>query len=144
MPAVGEYADTLRALGRFLDAVGASEIAVIERGEAFLVSWSGARPERETRRLEPAELEGLRRTARLFRGLAGPSPRFSIATLLRVLGAVADEMGPRSVAITEAADGFRLSVQTAEGPVERFYNYTEIVRRANYYHRHRPISTIPV
>ncbi len=138
MPAAGEYADTLRAIGRFLDIVGACDIAVIERGEGFLVSWSGTRPEREMRHLGPAELGGLRSTARLFRGLAGPSPRFSVATLLRVLGTVADELHPRSVAITEAADGFRISVQTEAGPVQRFYHYAEIVRRANRYHRHRP------
>ena len=39
MVMVGEYADTLRALGRYLDGVGASEIAIIEeRNDLGIIS----------------------------------------------------------------------------------------------------------
>ena len=45
----GTYADTLRALGRFLDMVRATEIAVTERDEQLRVLWQGYGGHREER-----------------------------------------------------------------------------------------------
>ena len=73
MIAIGEYADTLRALGRFLDSVGACEVGIVERGPQIFVSWSGYGPMRFERTLDANQLKALQSGARLYRGLGGRS-----------------------------------------------------------------------
>jgi hypothetical protein len=131
------YSDTLRALGRFLDDVTACEIGIIEREDEVFVSWSGRAAQRFERRVQIGELEALRTTARMYRGLGGASPRFTVGELLRALGSVLDEICPSGMAITEAADGFRLSAQVGGERVMRSFTYSELVARGQTQHRQR-------
>jgi hypothetical protein len=132
-----EYADTLRALGRFLDDVGASEIGIVERGEDVLVTWSGQGRLRHERHLREVDLQAMRTSARMFRGLGGPSPRFTLSELLRTLGDILDELAPGGVSITESADGFRLSMLINGERVVRTYSYSALVARSQQHHRQR-------
>jgi hypothetical protein len=133
----GEYSDTLRALGRFLNEVRAFQIGIVEREDDLLLTWSAESGYRYERRLQIVELQAMRTTARIFRGLGGPSPRFTIGEMLRAVGTILDEMGPASVAITEAADGFRVSARLNEDRLIKVFTYSELVARAQQYHRAR-------
>jgi hypothetical protein len=133
----GEYSDTLRALGRFLNDVRACQIGIVEREDDILLTWSAESGYRYERRLQITELQAMRMTARIFRGLGGPSPRFTIGEMLRAVGTIMDEMGPSSIAITEAADGFRVSARVGEERLIKVFAYSDLVARAQQYHRAR-------
>ncbi len=139
MAITGGYTDALRALGRFLDSVGACEIGVVERAGEVFVSWSDRGTMRHERRLQAAELDAIRAQARLYRGLGGRSQRFTVGELLRTLGMILDEMEATSMSITETADGFRLSLQIGEERMARAYTYTDLVHRAQQGHRQRTV-----
>jgi hypothetical protein len=65
---VGEYSDTLRALGQYLDRVGAASIEIVAQGQQWLVaSGSGCESGSETLFLR-YRLEDLCREGRLRRG----------------------------------------------------------------------------
>jgi hypothetical protein len=124
---VGEYADTLRALGRYLDQLGASEITIIEEPPNLGVVWKGRGSTREARVFGGAQLHALRITARMFRGLEGAAPRLVLGELLRTLGSVVDESRATGVIITETAGGFRLSALSDGQELSRAFAYSEIV-----------------
>ncbi len=137
MAITGGYSDTLRALGRFLDGVGACEIGIVERNGEVFVSWSDRGITRHERRLQAADLDAIRICARLYRGLGGRSQRFTVGELLRTLGVILDDMEATGMAITETADGFRLTAQIGEERMARAFTYTELVHRAQQCHRQR-------
>jgi hypothetical protein len=92
---VPDYADTLRALGRFLDDAGASDIQIKDEGDWWAVSWDRA----GTRRLQFYQLDALRTVARLHRGQEGGIPRFTTAQMLRGLGNLLDDMNATTFSI---------------------------------------------
>ena len=125
----GDYSDTLRSVGWFLDMVSAHtiEVALFEEGVATSFGVDGRQ---EMRKCGVAEAEGLRSTARLFRGLdtGGASTRMS--RTLRTLGRDLDLMGARAFTITEAPDHFEL-LAVADGRAQRrTYARTELQQRA--------------
>ena len=114
MPATGEQADVLRALGRFLDEQGASEIEIVNR-EAFLaVSWKQRTPGEGQRAYQEHELEALREQAREMRKGSTGNPLGALAEMLRTLGQDLDQKQVEVTTITQEAEGFRVS-GTASG-----------------------------
>jgi hypothetical protein len=122
----GEYADALRALGLFLEQVQAMEIGVTLEGQTLGASWSRVPDRREERRYGPREVDALRTTARLFRGLDESRPPLARVQVLRVLGQQLDEMGAESFAVAETTAGYGLAATTAIGAVHKRYPPAEL------------------
>jgi hypothetical protein len=55
----GEHADTLRAVGRFLELVGASQLVVEDQDDQVAVIWRGSAG-RDERRFSRSDIEALR------------------------------------------------------------------------------------
>jgi hypothetical protein len=131
----GAYADTLRALGRFLDSVHATEVAITEQEEELHAVWRVHGDVQEARRFGVEELSALRTAAKLYRGLEGRAPRFNASEMLRTVGALLDEMGAQSVAITESSYGYQFSAQVEGKQVSRTLSFGEVVTKAQTLHR---------
>jgi hypothetical protein len=139
---VGEYADTLRALGRYLDQLGASNVVIIEEpthlgadpGPELGVVWNTPDRTQEARLFGGAQLRALRITARLFRGLEHTRPTETpngasggtLGAQLRTIGSVVDEAQACGVIITEMAGGFRLSAVAADRELAETYARHEV------------------
>lgn len=134
---VAEYSDTLRALGRFLEMIGASEISIVEEREHVQVTWHGRGNAREERRYKDFEIQALRTTARLLRGLEGGTPRFTTSEMLRTLGRDLDEMSARRIGLVETNDGFYVSAEVDGERIGRSYTLSELIARALESHEHR-------
>lgn len=137
MGADRDYSDTLRTLGRFLDHVGAAEIEITDREDLVTMSFLVRRGPAEERQYSRGEIEALRTSARLMRGLFGGLPRFSTSELLRALGRELDAAGAENVALSETADGFWVTASMGSNTLNRLYTYNELVTRAQDYHRWR-------
>src|SRR5687767_13719486 len=91
------YTDTQQWVGRYLEQVGATDIAVIEELRDFGVVWRGRDGTQKARAFGAADLWSLRARARLVRGagpevpqLSRPSMAGTLTERLRVLGAIVD------------------------------------------------------
>jgi hypothetical protein len=112
MTRIGEQADVLRALGRYLDEQVASGIEITAHEVFLAVSWQGASTEQGHRAYQEHDLEALRAHARALRQPASTAPRVSdgtLAELLRTLGQQLDEDDVEMHAIHQENDGFRVS-----------------------------------
>ena len=117
-----EYSDTLRALGRFLDRVNASDIEVREEPDRWLTAWDQANGAQFT----VFELEALRTVARLHRGLEGNVPVFNRSQMLRSLGRVLDQTGASRFHIKELTDGFQLSARIGGTRIGDVYSFDQV------------------
>src|SRR5438552_1754201 len=109
MPNAGEQADVLRALGRFLDTQGATQIEIVNK-EAFLaVSWEQRARGGGQRAYQEHELEALREQAHEMRKGGVGNPVGSLAELLRTLGQQLDNDKIEMNSITQESGGFRVS-----------------------------------
>jgi len=97
----GQYSDALRALGRFLEELRASEIIVVDGPDVLEASWRGRRGTREERKYRSWELDALRTWAKMFRGLGEAPPRFNLQEALRTLGREVDIMKLDAVTIVQ-------------------------------------------
>jgi hypothetical protein len=138
MVMAGKYADTLRALGRYLDEVDASEVTVIEEGEHLGVVWRGRGLAREARSFGAGQLHALRMTARLHRGLERSAPRYTLAELLRTLGTMVDAVNGSGVIIAETQAGFRLSTRIDGHAITQMVPYHDVLAQAQARFQHRP------
>jgi hypothetical protein len=145
MTSIGRYTDTLRAIGRYLEQVGASDITVIEEPNDLGVVWRGLDGTRRARAFGAADLWSLRASARLFRGAGRTIPHFppteqagTLTERLRVLGAIADAVDVVGLAITETSDGFRFSARQQGRPITLTFANQELITRANQSYRRRP------
>jgi len=120
---IGQYADTLRALGRFLEQADARGVEIGKENSHWSVVWQG--PAEKTSLL-PFQLQALRVVSRLNRGLEGDVPRFSLSQILRTLGQLLDTMKATSFAIHEVPDGFQLSAKVSDQQGGRTYAIDEI------------------
>ncbi len=109
MPAIGEQADILRALGRYLDEQDAKEIKIQARELVLQVSWAQQQPGDETRAYQEHDLADLREEARKLRQGGGGSPAGSLAELLRTLGQELDDAEFEANGIIQDEDGFYVS-----------------------------------
>lgn len=137
MAELSEYSDTLRALGRFLESVGASEIAVSDEGAHLAVSWRGKGGARLEREYSAFEVQSLRISARLFRGLEEGRPRFAMPELLRTLGRQLDEREARGISLVETNEGFWISANVEGERVGQLFTFTDLIAQARAYHRSR-------
>jgi hypothetical protein len=141
MAVVGEYADTLRAVGRYLDEIGAADVVILQELGDLRVLWrGGSGGQEQTQQIQafgPEELRALRTTARLFRGRERHRARFSLSELLRTLGELADEMDAAGLNITESPEGFLLTVQAFGESVSESFTHAELVARSHARHRWR-------
>jgi hypothetical protein len=132
---IGEYADTLRALGRYLDQVDAAEVAIRQSPGDFQVRWRGGTgPQTRTRHTHAFtsdELQALRTTARLFRGRDRHRVRFPLSELLRTIGALADDLAAADLRIIETQAGFRLTAHAHGEAVRQTFTYAELIARAH-------------
>jgi hypothetical protein len=134
----GEYSDTLRALGRFFEMVAAKNVQLADRGALLEVSWQKSSGGREERRFQNLEVEALRSTARLFRGLEGGTPQLTIAEQLRTIGRMLDEEGADGeVTIAELDDRFVVSCVARGEPRSWECLRSEVVDRAAQFHAER-------
>jgi len=131
----GEYSDTLRALGRFLDDINAHAIRIVEGPESIEVSWDDGRGARATQHYDRSAIEALRAAARMHRGLAEGMFRYGSAELLRTVGRDLDQMRASGVTIEETGAGFDAVVMVGETIVREMYGYSDLVARVQEYHR---------
>jgi hypothetical protein len=112
MLAPGEYSDALRAVGRFLQDIGATDIHIMDRDDLLEISWSGPRGPRAQRMYTLEHIQALRTTAQLYRGVKGLAPHIGTEELLRTIGRQLDEARVRRIGIVETPEGFLV---TSEG-----------------------------
>ncbi|HZT08610.1 MAG TPA: hypothetical protein VFC51_16425 [Chloroflexota bacterium] len=137
MISTGQYAETLRAMGRFLESARASEIIIVDQGELVEVSWRGRRGSREERQYRAWELDALRTWAKMFRGLEGGNPRFNLSEALRTLGRELDVIGIESVTIVETADGFWASGKIDGADVRQSYTNADLMAKSHAFNQSR-------
>jgi len=123
--------DVLRALGRFLDGEGASQVEIVNRESFLAVSWETTPPGAEQRSYVEQDLEGLREQAREMRkgGLGNPSG--SLAELLRTLGQELDGRDVDINTIVQEPDGFRVSGVADGRYMRELYETDQLLLVAN-------------
>src|SRR4051794_25299333 len=112
MPTIGEQGDVLRALGRFLDEQGATQIDIKAHEVFFAISWKSDTPAGAQRSYQEHELDALRAQAQFLRrgGGGGDVTRIdSLAETMRTLGQEFDDAGIEMTAILQVPEGFRVS-----------------------------------
>jgi hypothetical protein len=125
MEASSQYADRLRAVGRFLDDIQASGVGVDDRGGQWLVTWEPT----GIANFSLAQIEALRTVARLHRGHAGDMPRLTTSQMLRVLGEELDRLEASSFALNETADGYFLTWVLHGERSQRDFSFADLQQR---------------
>jgi hypothetical protein len=108
VPRLGENADILRALGRFLDDQGATTFDIVNHDAFLAVSWDRAEPGPQQRAYQEHQLRDLRAEARSLRRDA-EAPVGSLVELLRTVGQELDSETVELTSITRDATAFRVS-----------------------------------
>jgi hypothetical protein len=129
----GAYADTLHALGLFIDQTRTAWTELTAQGDRWSITWE--RPLQS--RFDPFDLEALRRVARLHRGLGVPQPRSPVCRKLRAVGRLLDQIRARSFVITVVPDGLQVVARTIEGEEAQVYRAPEIARLVRSQQRRR-------
>jgi hypothetical protein len=132
-----QYSDALRALGRFLEEVRASEIIVVDQPDVLEVSWRGRRGTREERKYRTWELDALRTWAKMFRGLDDSPAHYSVAEALRTLGRELDVMKVGAVTIVQTADGWWASGKIRDTEVRQNYPNADLMAKSQRFHASR-------
>ena len=141
MPATVEYSDTFRALGRFLEMIGATnDMDIAEDAGNIEISWRKGDGERGQRQFQAYEMEAMCTTARLFRGLEGGSQRYTTSELLRILGDHLDEAEAERAIISEREGIFTVRARTKQGEFKRSFLRSDLVTRANENHQRRLVE----
>ena len=124
-------ADVLRALGRSLDAEGATQVEVINR-EAFLaVSWERRlHGGGEKRAYQEHDLTALMEQAREMRKGGVGNPAGSLSELLRTLGQELDQDEVETNTIIQESDGFRVSGVQAGRHFRQLYTTGDLLLAA--------------
>jgi hypothetical protein len=131
------YADALRAVGRFLDEVHATDLVLQEHDQTFELRWFGRRHGQVTRSLWPTDVDALRVSARLYRGLEDLEKGATLSEALRTLGRILDEEGATGVTIRETSAGFELTARTPGGEFARSYAFAHLLHQASLAHHDR-------
>jgi hypothetical protein len=108
MPRIDDYADLLRALGRFLDEQEATSFEMINHLGFLALSWDRPTSQGYRQAYQEHQLEALRVEARTLRTSAG-GPAGSLVELLRTLGQELEREGVELAGITRDAAGFHVS-----------------------------------
>jgi hypothetical protein len=137
MIAAGQYAEALRALGRFLDNVRAREVIIVDTPVYVEVSWRGKRVLREERQYRPWELDALKTWARMYRGLEDGEPRYTTAEALRTIGQEFDDMKAELITVVETAEGFWASGTARGNEVRESYSHGDLMAKSRAFHKRR-------
>jgi hypothetical protein len=130
MPKIGEQADILRGIGRFLDDETARDIE-IKVHETFIgVTWNSLKPGSQYRAYKEHDLETLRRQARKIRRDPYQTPLASWAELLRTLGQDLDAGRIEVTAILQQREILHVSGMIAGLYSNRSYLMAELEERA--------------
>jgi hypothetical protein len=135
MLAPGEYSDALRAVGRFLQDIGATDIHIMDRDDLIEISWRGPRGPRAQRMYTLEHIQALRTTAQLYRGVKNPEQHIGTEELLRTVGRQLDEAQVRRIGIVETATGFLVTSEGNEAGQE--LPLDALVSRARQERAHR-------
>ncbi len=106
---VGEQADVFRALGRFLDEEGATNIHIIGQQLVLSVSWDPGGQSQEHRAYQDHDLDLLREQGRKMRQESTGTPAGSLAEILRTLGQELDEAEFEAGGVIQDEKGFQVS-----------------------------------
>ena len=120
-----DWSDSLRALGHFLDEVASKDFEVAADGDTLVAAWSGPRS-REQRSYGRSELEALRKTDRLYRGLTRIRPPSTAADGWRVIGSELNRIEARSFSVVESSTGYALHAVTVDGEVDQRYTHLQL------------------
>jgi hypothetical protein len=124
----GGQADVLRALGRFLDEQGATQVEINNHEMFLAVSWAEAGAQAGPRAYQEKDLEGLREQARAMRkGFAGGTPTGTLGELLRTLGQELDNDDVEVAGILQEDDGFRVSGSMGGRYYNRLFMTSELL-----------------
>jgi hypothetical protein len=148
VPDLGEQADVLRALGRWLDQQGAGGVQITNYDTFLSVTWDqqapgaappgaappgaappdcgGAQAGVPHRAYQEHELATLRVQARRLRQGTLGSPGGTLAELLRTLGQELDQDGLQASGIVQEPAGFRVSGVADRRYFSRFYETSEL------------------
>ncbi|MEA2642413.1 MAG: hypothetical protein QOF51_3807 [Chloroflexota bacterium] len=107
----GQYSDSLRVIGQFLDDHGGSDIEIIDHGIYYAVSWQPEDAIRH-RSCRAFELRELMAEARRHRTVWADPERLGITLgeTLCALGAECDHSGVELLTVRQTEDGFRVTV----------------------------------
>jgi hypothetical protein len=120
-----------------LEAIHASGIGIAYRREQLEVSWKTGDHLDEKRFFESVEVEALRVSARMLRGLVGGAPQLGLQEQLRTLGRDLDERDAEWVVMTETTDGFWVTALVNGVDFRRMYPREELIAQAHELHRAR-------
>ncbi len=137
MIAVGQYSDAMRALGRFLEMVRASEVIVVDQPDIVEVSWRGKKGNREEKQYRSWELDALRTWARLVRGLEEGQLRFGTQEALRMLGREVDILKLQGVTSVQTSDGWWISGKIEGTDVRQNYTIADLQLKSQKFHAQR-------
>lgn len=123
----GNYADTLRALGQFLNPFRASSIEVVYRGERIEVRWRSPDDHGSEKHFEAFGVKALCAFGEMIRASKRSRAPLGMAELLSVLGRHLDEMRAENVSLMETAEGFRVSARAGGRDFQRVYARNELL-----------------
>jgi hypothetical protein len=123
--------DVLRALGRFLDAEGATHVEIVNHETYLAVSWEKQPPGAEQRSYMEHDLEELRAQARDMRQADDGNPSGSLAELLRTLGQEIDNEEIDVNMIVQEEGGFLVSGVAGGRYVRQLYETEELLSSAS-------------
>jgi hypothetical protein len=133
----GQCSDALRALGRFLEELRASEIIIVDQPDVLEASWRGRRGTREERKYRSWELDALRTWAKMFRGLGEEPPRYTLQEALRTLGREVDLMKLDGITIVQTSDGWWVSGNIEGTEVRQNYTNADLMSKSQRFHAQR-------
>ena len=137
MIVVGQFSDALRALGRFLQMVRASEIIVIDQPDVVEVSWRGKRGAREEKQYRQWELDALRTWARMVRGLEEGSLQFGTQEAMRMLGREVDTLKIQGLTAVETSEGWWISGKIENTDFRENYSHASLMLKSQQFHAQR-------
>jgi hypothetical protein len=137
---IGSLADTLRSVGRIVEARQGSRVEVIGGASLLVVYWRDSADARHQHRYYPAELARLRADSRTLRGIGldtdvgtGVSSGAAaltahLAEFFRQLGQDLDAFRAEAVGIVQCPDGLFVTASSPDGHLLRTYSVAELRR----------------
>jgi hypothetical protein len=133
----GDYADALRALGRFLDSVHASKVRIADRVTHLEVSWLSPGGREPTMLFQTDDVDALRSYGSLLRGALGSTPRLSLQEELRTLGRELDDVRVEQVLIEPSEEGFLVTGRSSGAEYRQIVSHDDLRAAAEAFHRRR-------
>jgi hypothetical protein len=142
VPATGEHADILRAIGRILDEHKARNIEIINHDAFMAITFGSDKMGQAQNYYQEHELESLRDQAKQLRKGILSEPRGGLAERLRTLGQEIDEQQAEITSIVQETDGLKVSGMAFGRYLRKTYLFSEldaISRRRRGQRARRPL-----